>query len=213
MMRLPILSRALSIVSAAIAISTGIVVTLGFFVNFAELANLRLIFLEWAVLLAAMALLVGLVNLLRVHLNKVRDGGATAFYSFVLVVGMIATFGLGMFFGPDHPIPLWIFNNIQIPVETALMAILAVSLAYASARLLHRRATVFAVVFLVTTLFVLLGTGSYPWGEITLLVELKSWISRVPATAGARGILLGVALGTIATGLRVLMGVDRPYGG
>jgi hypothetical protein len=25
--------------------------------------------------------------------------------------------------------------------------------------------------------------------------------------------LLGVALGTIATGLRILMGADRPYGG
>jgi hypothetical protein len=29
--------------------------------------------------------------------------------------------------------------------------------------------------------------------------------------AGARGILLGVALGTVATGLRVLLGIDRPY--
>jgi hypothetical protein len=25
--------------------------------------------------------------------------------------------------------------------------------------------------------------------------------------------LLGVALGTVATGIRILMGVDRPYGG
>jgi hypothetical protein len=31
--------------------------------------------------------------------------------------------------------------------------------------------------------------------------------------AGARGILLGVALGTVATGLRILIGADRPYGG
>jgi hypothetical protein len=33
----------------------------------------------------------------------------------------------------------------------------------------------------------------------------------VPTLAGVRGILLGVALGTIATGLRVLMGAERPY--
>jgi len=31
--------------------------------------------------------------------------------------------------------------------------------------------------------------------------------------AGIRGILMGVALGSIATGLRILMGADRPYGG
>ena len=33
----------------------------------------------------------------------------------------------------------------------------------------------------------------------------------VPTLAGARGIMLGVALGTIAVGLRVLLGADRPY--
>jgi hypothetical protein len=37
-------------------------------------------------------------------------------------------------------------------------------------------------------------------------------ITLVPATAGARGLLLGVALGAIATGLRVFLGFDRPYG-
>jgi hypothetical protein len=30
---------------------------------------------------------------------------------------------------------------------------------------------------------------------------------------GARGLLIGIALGTLLTGLRVLFGVDRPYGG
>jgi len=33
------------------------------------------------------------------------------------------------------------------------------------------------------------------------------------AAGGARGILLGVALGTLTTGLRILFGADRPYGG
>jgi hypothetical protein len=28
-----------------------------------------------------------------------------------------------------------------------------------------------------------------------------------------RGLLIGVALGTITTGLRILIGADRPYGG
>jgi len=40
---------------------------------------------------------------------------------------------------------------------------------------------------------------------------IKDWILDVPALAGARGVLLGVALGTVATGLRVLLGIDRPY--
>jgi len=43
--------------------------------------------------------------------------------------------------------------------------------------------------------------------------SLPSLLAGIPAVAGARGILFGVALGTVATGLRVLMGADRPYGG
>jgi hypothetical protein len=32
------------------------------------------------------------------------------------------------------------------------------------------------------------------------------------SNGGTRGLLLGIALGTVLTGLRVLFGVDRPYG-
>jgi hypothetical protein len=58
---------------------------------------------------------------------------------------------------------------------------------------------------------VLLGqvpAGSLLWEEFPLI---KEWVLRVPTMAGARGILLGVALGIIATGLRILLGADRPY--
>jgi hypothetical protein len=33
----------------------------------------------------------------------------------------------------------------------------------------------------------------------------------VPVTAGARGILLGIALGATAAGLRILFGIEHPY--
>lgn len=213
-MRLPIFSRTISIMSAAIAIATGVIVTLGYFLEAGNLGNLRQIFVEWAILLAAMALLVGVLNLLLVHLRKISAGGMNAVYSLVLVIGLIVTFGLGIVLGTDHPLSLWIFNNIQVPVESSLMALLAVTLAYASTRLLSRRGDVFAIIFVVTALVVLFGTVTFPWGEIPLIGDvITPFLKEVLAVAGARGILLGVALGTIATGLRILIGVDRPYGG
>jgi hypothetical protein len=39
----------------------------------------------------------------------------------------------------------------------------------------------------------------------------RDWVVNVPVMAGSRGILLGIALGTIVSGLRLLVGVDRPY--
>jgi hypothetical protein len=116
-------------------------------------------------------------------------------------------------FGPTHPYSLWIFNNIQLPVETSLMAILAVILIYAGVRLSGRRLNLFTIVFLVTAVVILLVSGPLFGIDLPGLVELRAWIARVPAAAGARGILLGVALGIVATGLRLLSGSDRPYRG
>jgi hypothetical protein len=98
------------------------------------------------------------------------------------------------------------------PVEASLLALLAVVLVYAGARLLSRRLHPFSVIFLGTAVIMILGAAALPALEIIGLGELRSWIANVWAIGGARGILLGVALGVVATGLRVLMGADRPYG-
>jgi hypothetical protein len=70
-----------------------------------------------------------------------------------------------------------------------------------------------ALAFVVAAVVVLLG--QVPVGRYLgdFLPAAKDWILNVPSTAGVRGIIIGVALGTIATGVRVLMGLDRPYGG
>ena len=65
--------------------------------------------------------------------------------------------------------------------------------------------------FAVSAIVVLVG--SVPFMEVVspLIPSAKEWVVNVPALAGVRGILLGVALGIIATGLRLLTGIDRPY--
>ena len=95
------------------------------------------------------------------------------------------------------------------------MALLAVTLTYASIRLLRRRLNLLSIIFLITVLLVLIGTASLPFlGEVPGLSGIvRPIITQVFAAAGARGILIGVALGTLATGLRILFGTDRPYGG
>ena len=116
---------------------------------------------------------------------------------------------------------LWILNNIQIPIEASLVALLAILLIYTAARMFRYRVTAMTIVFIVVVVIILLGTAPlYGSNKVTelkgvssFLNSLASWISQTWATAGARGILLGVALGTIATGLRIILGADRPYRG
>ena len=91
--------------------------------------------------------------------------------------------------------------------------ILAIVLLFAAARLLSRRLHWASLLFLAAAVIVLLGILPLPFfGQISILSNLRQWLTGVPAMAGARGLLLGIALGTIATGVRILMGVDRPYG-
>ena len=93
------------------------------------------------------------------------------------------------------------------------MALLAVILAYASFRLLGRRLNSVSIVFVITVLIVLIAATPVMGFDVPGLSEFRDWIVQVPSVAGTRGILLGVALGIIATGLRILMGSDRPYRG
>jgi hypothetical protein len=101
-------------------------------------------------------------------------------------------------------------NAVIVPAEASLMALLAVTLVYASIRLLRRRVDVMSVVFLIAALVFLILIIPTPF---TPLQDFALQGMEVLSHGGARGLLIGIALGTLLTGLRVLFGVDRPYGG
>jgi len=208
------MKRFRGIFSVMIAIAAGLLVLVGYFIEIPILLKLRSILLGWAVILAAAALFVGIINMLLVHRAKIKSKQKGSIYSLVLMISLVITLGLGLVLGTDHQIVNLIFTSIQLPVEASLLALLAVSLAYASIRLLRRRLNLLSIVFIVTALIILLGTVPLPFGEIPALGDtLRPFFSQVLAAGGARGILIGVALGVLTTGLRVLFGADRPYGG
>ena len=200
--------------STAIAIAVGLIVLLGYIIPISILIGLRLFLLQWAVILAGVALIIGVANLIGVHWHKIHTRQKGSLYNAILIFALIGTVLVVGGFGPTDYWSMWIFNYIQLPIEASLMAILAVALAYASARLIRRRLNALTVIFLITVVLVFLSATPVLDDMFPFLGNfLHPWIAAVPATAGARGILLGVALGTVATGLRILMGTDRPYSG
>jgi hypothetical protein len=208
--------RAFKVILAGIAVGSGLVVLLGYFIEIEILHTARLYLLQWAVLLGGAALFLGLFNLLAVHWNKLGTQDPGWAYSAALILFFLMTLVLGVLYGPDSDVVLMLFNSVQVPVETSLMALLGVSLAVAGFGLVRKRRDLASVVFVVTALLVLIGTGPWPIGGDSpvamALADLRAWITQVWTVAGARGIILGIALGAITTGLRVLMASDRPYG-
>lgn len=199
------------VVTAAFAIAAGLIVLLGYFFP-AQLEPLRLLLLDWGVIIAGMAVLVGISNLAAVQLEKFRAGQKGGAYGIVLVIALLITFGLGFIPGLEDTYGRFVMNAIIMPVEASLMAILAVTLIYASIRLLRRRVDVLSIVFLAVAVVFLILVMPTPFGAIPGNQAMLGFLEMF-SDGGARGLLIGIALGTLLTGLRVLFGVDRPYGG
>ena len=89
---------------------------------------------------------------------------------------------------------------------------LAITLIFASIRLLRQRQDLTTVLFLLVAVLVLMAIMPTPIGPIPG-DRLILYVAGILSQGGARGLLLGIALGTLLTGLRVLFGIDRPYGG
>jgi len=193
-------------VATAIAISVGLFVLLDFFVQNAFIGTLKFVFVKWAIIVAAFAMILGFFNVLIVHLNKILRFKQGWFYSIFLVLTMMIVLILGLIEGPQGSLTSRIFQYVLFPLQATIFSLLAFFVASAAYRAFRLRSWESALL-VITGVIVLLGQVPL-WGALT---TFKEWILGVPNMAGARGILLGVALGTVATGLRVLLGIDRPY--
>lgn len=195
-----------------------------------------------ASLLMAWAVVAGSLNLFAVHLRRMQPGQQGWIYSVFVVLGfgfvillnlvpiidVIAPSVLGWGgLTPANTPNTWIYQFILSPVSGALAGLMAFFMILAGYRLLKRRFTPMSVAFALTLVMMAIALAPLPAGvsDFTIPVTVNgqatqqsvrllvgNWIAQVPATAGARGLLLGVALGTIATALRHLLAFDRPYG-
>lgn len=205
--------------TAAVAMASGFIVLLGYLYPLELLVQLRVMLTDWAIVIAAMAVLVGIANLVFVQMERIRKRDKNGIYGVVLVGALLVTFIIGLFgelLGIGELFMRFAMDAIIVPVETSLMAILAVTLVYASIRLLRRRSDVMTVIFLVVAIVFLIAVlvpslagpvlGDLIGGSILQFLGMFSG-------GGARGLLIGIALGVLLTSLRVLFGIDRPYGG
>ncbi|HEU4746060.1 MAG TPA: hypothetical protein VFS61_12530, partial [Anaerolineales bacterium] len=79
------------VVTAAFAIAAGAIVLLGYFFP-DQLGPLRVLLLDWAVIIAGMAVLVGIFNLAAVHMEKFRSRQKGGAYGILLVLSLLITF-------------------------------------------------------------------------------------------------------------------------
>jgi len=223
------LKRVWRILLVVVTLSTGVIVLFSFVLDNPVLHAWRGLFVEWTVIVIAFAMLLGVLNVLRVHAQRIQAGKGTV-YSIILVVSFLAVFVPGIlsaerlppalealgelvgdYVGPTGQIVDWVYRYVQRPLQATLFSLMAFFVFTAAWRAFRIRSAA-SIAMLLAALVVLLGSVKLSlgvnWGD---LVTARNWVMSVPVMASARGIVLGIALGTIVTGLRLLLGVDRPY--
>lgn len=193
--------------------------------QFSQLPRLRTYWLEMAVIIAAFAMLLGVFNLLAVHGRRIvrRQGGG--FFSLVSIVAAVSVIAVSCVEvgwawlqpgpksmtvyaqGISGPTMSAVYKFGLYPLQASFAALLAFLLALAAYRTLRLRRGWVPLVFLLGALAVLAAQALF-W--LPGVPSLRDWFVGVWATAGLRGVLLGVGLGTLATLARVLIGFDRP---
>jgi hypothetical protein len=210
------MSRLAAAVTSAIAIGFGLWTLAGLITgnSVGVLEATTNIFLQVTTITVALAIIIGILNLLGVHLNRIfrRRGGWG--YSIVLVISALAVILLTILerarvLTGTPSITSVLLETVQVSIESALAGLVLFALVYGAYRLLRRRVTWGGLLFTLVLLFVLLGALPIP--GLAVLASIRDWLLAVPVSAGARGILLGIALATVVTGVRVLIGQDRSY--
>jgi hypothetical protein len=167
---------------------------------------------KWIRIVGAFALVLGTGSFIMFHSDKVRRRRQGWYYSIVALVALVVTtvIGLGWGIRPGSILQNVIYANFLVPLNASMFAILAFYMASAAYRAFRAR-TREAALLLVAAFIVMLGmvpVGASIWGK---LPELAEWVLSVPNMAAKRAIIFGVALGGIATSLKVILGIERGW--
>lgn len=175
---------------------------------------------QCAIILVAFGYVLGGLNLLRVNFDGIYRRTPGWPYRVVLIVALVVTVVIGLLDGRGFQDAAtrfsWIYNNFYNPMSATMFALLAFFIASAAFRAFRIR-TVEAGLLAVAALIVMLGR--VPLGNVITaalpdnlqLQSIQEWVMNNPQNAAKRAILIGAALGVMATGLRVILGIERTY--
>ncbi len=177
---------------------------------------------DWMLIIFAFAIWLGVLNLMKVSLDRISKRTKDWPYALVTILGFLFIVIAGFFFSggrrfldPGTPFD-YIYQFIYTPLSATMFAMLAFYVASASYRAFRAR-TKEATLLLLAAFFVMLGrvpvgdamTSFLP--ESVRLSKFADWIMNYPQTAGQRAIMIGIALGIVSTSLRLILGIERSH--
>jgi hypothetical protein len=176
----------------------------------ASLANLSREVQNWVLIIAAFALALAAVNLIRVHTANIRAKRSGWYNSVALLITLVIMASIGIVKGTTDPLYRYWYNGFLAPVDATIFSLLAFYITSAAYRAFRAR-NIDATILLTVAFIVMLGRA--PIGEMIWksVPGVTSWLMDYPNMAGQRGIMIGAAVGALSLGLRILVGLERSY--
>ena len=200
----------------------GILTILSFFMPHPFIADKAQNLQDWAIVIVASGYVLGAANVLTVNGASLAKRQADWPYKLVLLVAMVAMMVVGFFLsGGTHFLDpgtkfSWAYNNLYVPMQATMFALLAFYIASAAFRAFRIR-TLDAGLLAIAALVVMIGRvpiGQFLTRDLPHVLQLPTWADWLmswPQNAAKRGIAIGAGLGVMATGLRIILGIERNY--
>jgi len=167
--------------------------------------------LDWMQIIFVFTLLVGVISYAKLNAKKIARTQTAWGYNLVGLIGLAVMVILGLWKGTGEGTPfLWMFNNLQAPMQSTMFSLLAFFVASAAYRGFRARSWEAGLLLAVAIVVML---GRVPLGNFIShwIPDAANWILRTPSMAAKRGIYIGIGLGTISTSLRIILGIERTY--
>lgn len=200
-----------------VAFIIGMLMLIQFFTPNPFFLRLYNLFLDWKQVVLGCTLILGTWSLIRYHTRRIGRKQQNWQYSYVTLIGLTVMVVAAAVWKTDSGPYRWMFQSMQVPMQSTMFSLLAFYVASASYRAFRAR-SVAATLLLIAGALVMLGRvpvgaligGSVGGHEVTVST-LADWILNVPNLAAKRGIMIGVGLGMTATAIKIILGIETTY--
>ncbi len=213
----------------AITSIVGVAFAVAYFIPHEPFNKFEHWFTDWFVIIAAFAIWLGALNLMKISFMKVIRKNKDWPYAVLIMISFLTMAFIGFYEGyrgiyADPPFSFrdpgtafdWMYVNVYSALSATMFALLAFFVASASYRAFRAR-NLEATLLLLAAFFVMLGR--VPVGDMLTswlpqnyqMSQWANWIMQVPNVAGQRAIMIGIALGLVSMSLRIILGLERAY--